>query len=100
MSHPNRVTVPSQPQACGAVLASLNRNRDFLTTRDEGRSPASAASASITEDPTQPRWPASMAEVASTGTAVGAIGDAVILEGRLPDSTTITRPLITSSPLG
>ena len=86
MSHPNRVTVPSQPQACGAVRASLNRNRDFLTTRDEGRSPASPHLPSITEDPTQPRWPASMAEVASTGTAVGAIGDAVILEGRLPDS--------------
>ncbi len=40
----------------------------------------------MTEGLTRPRWPESMAVVASTGTAVGAIGDAVILEGRLPDS--------------
>ena len=86
MSHPNRVTVPSQPLSCGSVHASLTHNRDFLTTCDEGRSPTSAASPSITKDPTQRRWPANMTEVASTGTAVGAIGDAVILQGRLPDS--------------
>ena len=38
-----------------------------------------------TEGPTPLGWPESMKVVASTTTAFGAIGHAVILEGRLPD---------------
>jgi AraC family transcriptional regulator len=40
----------------------------------------------MTEGTTRAHFPESMAVVASTSIAVGAIGNAVILEGRLPDS--------------
>jgi AraC family transcriptional regulator len=85
MSHPNRVTAATEARSPRSAPASPTCNRDLPETWDEDPSPTSVASPSTTEGFIQPRWPASMSEVASTGTAVGTIGDAAILEGRLPD---------------
>ncbi len=68
MPHRNRLPVTTAPRWCGSVDVST------------------VAPPSMTEGPTRPRCPEGMAVVATAGSAVGTIGDAVILEGRLPDS--------------
>jgi AraC family transcriptional regulator len=86
MCDTDRVTITTESRSGESVPASPAIHRDFAETRGEHRSPTFAASPDMTERRTPPAWPGSMALVASTGSAVGTIGDAVILEGRLPDS--------------
>src|SRR5271157_3251207 len=85
MSDSNGVTVTTEACSYGSVHASFTGHRDFPATRAEGPSTMSPALPSITEEPTPRGWPESMKVVASTTTTFGAIGHAVILEGRLPD---------------
>ena len=86
MSDANRATVTSEPRSSVPDHASPVRDRRFPETRRERRSPGSPASSSDTERRAPMNWPTSMTLVASTGTAFGDIGNAVILEGRPPDS--------------
>ena len=86
MSDLNLATVTSEPRSFGSVHVSSAFHRELPGDRGECPAPKSLASPSMTESLARRRWPEGMVVVAATGTAVGAISDAVILEGRLPDS--------------
>jgi AraC family transcriptional regulator len=85
MSAPNLVTVTTQPCSCQSVPDSFARHRDGPATHSNGPSPKSRASPNITDGSAPLGWPECMKVIASTTTAIGAIGHAVILEGRVPD---------------
>jgi AraC family transcriptional regulator len=85
MSHHKRATIATEPRSCGSVHVATAIYRELTESPGDATSPTSAASPGMIADLNRPGWPESMAVVASTGTAVGAIGDAAIVEGRLPD---------------
>jgi AraC family transcriptional regulator len=85
MSQPDRANDVAGARSRGSVHDLPAFRRELPPPFVEYPSSRSAVSPGMNEGPSGPLWPESMVVMASTGTAVGAIGDAVILEGRLPD---------------